>query len=93
MTASPKTLWRYDAMSLDPSLPSDADIEEELALVLESLELVVTISMVWEDMVTELSVMVLVAVDDTTDKFPVDLDVDEEDAEDWALLLLLPFSR
>ena len=33
-------------------------------------------------MVTELSVMVLVAVDDTTDKFPVDLDVDEEDAED-----------
>ena len=82
-------------MSLDPSLPSDADIEEELALVLESLELVVTISMVWEDMVTELSVMVLVAVDDTTDKFPVDLDVDEEDAEDWALLLLLllPFSR
>ena len=58
-------------MSLDPSLPSDADIEEELALVLESLELVVTISMVWEDMVTELSVMVLVAVDDTTDIFPL----------------------
>ena len=33
-------------------------------------------------MVTELSVMVLVAVDDTTDTFPVDRDVDEEDAED-----------